>query len=78
MPSQVLAFTWLNGEPVNVTATRPFWVPNKPLKVIEDGSLLMVRNSLGIAPALHLRETVLAVRMQLLQVLSKLVKIGGH
>ena len=40
--------------------------------------LPMVRKSWRTAPAVHLRETVLAVRMQLLQVLSKLVKISGH
>ena len=43
VPSQDLAFTWLNGEPVNVTATRPFWEPKKPLKVFKNGLLLMRR-----------------------------------
>ena len=76
LPVMTLDFTWLNGESFLGDKQTCTHLRRWGTEVFQ--KLQMGRSSRHTVLALRLRETVLAVRMQLLQVLSKLVKISGH
>ena len=43
VPHSAVDFTWLNGEPLNITATKPFWVKNRPVTSYNHGVILLLR-----------------------------------